>query len=104
MATSLATLGDHLRRHIQHEEEVLFPALLAEPVSGEARRDLGRMFDEHRDFADLFRRLRAATGGYQPPAGVNENVARLYRGVAELEALVLRHHHLENHVLMPRFR
>jgi len=102
LSTGIAGLAEHLFRHIDHEEDELFPALLA--GDPEARRQLGHMFDEHREFADRFRRLRAATSNYQPPEGANANIGRLYRGVAEFEGLVLRHHHLENHVLLPRFR
>jgi len=104
LATSINALAEHMLHHLDYEEDVLFPALLAGDPDDPVRQSLGHMFDEHREFGDLFRRLRAATNGYQPPEGANANIARLYRGVAELEALVLRHHHLENHVLLPRFR
>jgi regulator of cell morphogenesis and NO signaling len=104
LATSISAIARDMLAHLDHEEDVLFPALLKGDPPDAIRLELGHMFDEHREFADLFRRMRAATNGYRAPEGANANVARLYRGVAELEALVLRHHHLENHVLLPRFR
>ena len=61
------------------------------------------MFDEHREFSELFHRLREMTGDYAAPDGAGAEVATLFRGLAELESLVNRHHHLENHVLLPRF-
>ena len=102
LSSGISALAEQMLRHIDHEEDVLFPGLLAGDPG--ARLELGHMFDEHREVADRFRRLRAATGNYQPPDGANENIGRLYRGVAELEGMVLRHHHVENHVLLPRFR
>ncbi len=102
LSSAIAALAEQMFRHIDHEEDVLFPGLLAGDPAALA--ELGHMFDEHREVADRFRRMRTSTGNYTPPEGCNENIARLYRGVAELEAMVLRHHHLENHVLLPRFR
>lgn len=103
LAVSLDHLRSEMLAHLDHEEDELFPAILA-GVTDETRAGLGRMFDEHREFGDQFRRLRELTGGYEAPASANDNVKRLFRGVAELEGFVSRHHHVENHVLLPRFR
>lgn len=96
-------LSDRLNGHLDEEEDQLFPALLDGP-SAETRRSLGCMFDEHREFAELLRRLRAAAHDYVPGEDIGDNVRALYRALADLESLVLRHHHVENHVLLPRFR
>ncbi len=99
----MGELSESLNAHLDGEEDELFPALLAGP-SVETRRSLGRMFDEHREFAALLRRLRAETNDYAPGADIGDDVRGLYRDLADLESLVLRHHHVENHVLLPRFR
>lgn len=99
----LGELSDRLNAHLDEEEDVLFPALLAGP-SDETRRAMGKMFDEHREFSLLLRRLREATGDYAPGEDLDDNVRALYRALRDLESLVLRHHHVENHVLLPRFR
>lgn len=104
---ALSIALEHLRvemlAHLDHEEDTLFPAMLTAKTP-ESQAGLARMFDEHREFGDRFRRLRAQTNNYTAPVEANDNVKRLFRGVAELEAFVARHHHVENHVLLPRFR
>jgi iron-sulfur cluster repair protein YtfE (RIC family) len=62
------------------------------------------MFDEHREFSDLFHRLRRASNGYRAPDPSDTSVVDVMRGLEELEHLVFRHHHVENHVLAARFR
>jgi regulator of cell morphogenesis and NO signaling len=101
--TMVGELSDRLCAHLDEEEDELFPALLAGP-SDQTRIALGCMFDEHREFSALLRRLRATTQDYSPGEDVGENVRALYRALGDLESLVLRHHHVENHVLLPRFR
>lgn len=104
LAVSLEHLRTEMLEHLDHEEDELFPALLAADLSAETRAKLARMFDEHREFGGLFIRLRELTNSYTPPKGADDNVRRLFRGLAELEGLVGRHHHVENHILLPRFR
>jgi regulator of cell morphogenesis and NO signaling len=61
------------------------------------------MREDHLAVGELLHRMRALAGDYQPP----ERACRTWRlALAELEDLeadVLRHVHLENHVLAPRF-
>jgi len=103
VASAIENISDHLLPHLDHEEDELFPALIRGEVSPTMRQQLAMMFDEHRVFSELFHRLRDMTGGYRAPDGADEEVVLLMRGIAELESLVNRHHHLENHVLLPRF-
>jgi regulator of cell morphogenesis and NO signaling len=104
LANGIGELVGHMLPHLDREEDELFPALLERALSVELRGKLGTMFDEHRDFTLMFRRLRASTSDYRPPDGADDEVVALYAGVHELEGLVARHHHVENHVLLPRFR
>jgi regulator of cell morphogenesis and NO signaling len=90
--------------HLDEEEEVLFPALLArrrDPAL--LREQLAAMQTDHLAVGALLERIRDAADGFTVP----EWGCRTYRvAMQELEALeadVLRHVHLENHVLAPRF-
>lgn len=99
----LDELGDRLLAHMSHEEEHLFPLLLAQPVLEETRTKLGKMFDDHADITRLLRAMRELTDDYGIP--IDDNDLRcLYAGLSELDALITRHHHVENHVLLARFR
>jgi regulator of cell morphogenesis and NO signaling len=97
-------LEESLEPHLDAEEEVLFPALVARrPDAAVVARELSRMHADHLAVGALLERLRSLTDEFAVPAwGCNT-----YRVVmSELEALeadVLTHVHLENHVLMPRF-
>src|SRR5512133_464038 len=90
--------------HLDEEEEVLFPLLMARVRDpGAVTGGLERMFDDHLAVGKLIGHLREQTDDYATP----ERGCRSYRLVmSELEDLetdLLRHVHLENHVLMPRF-
>ena len=104
LANAVDEIGSHMLPHLDREEDELFPAMLHNAMTPELRAKLGAMFDEHRDFTQMFKRLRAATGEYQAPAGASDEVVELYAALHEFEVLVARHHHVENHVLLPRFR
>lgn len=104
LVNSIDELAEEMLPHLDREEDELFPALLANTVTPELRAKLGVMFDEHRDFGQRFHRLRDATRGYTPPPRAPDDVVALFAAVHELEHLVARHHHVENHVLLPRFR
>jgi regulator of cell morphogenesis and NO signaling len=97
-------LEEALEPHLDEEEEVLFPALVSRrPDTAVIARELASMHADHLAVGALLERLRALTDGFVTPAwGCNT-----YRVVmTELEAMeedILRHVHLENHVLLPRF-
>ncbi|BDG02987.1 iron-sulfur cluster repair di-iron protein [Anaeromyxobacter oryzae] len=104
VADAFLELKEALEPHLDQEEEVLFPALVARrPDLEVVRRELETMHADHLAVGALLARIRALTDGFTTP----EWGCNTYRVVmSELEALeadVLRHVHLENHVLMPRF-
>jgi regulator of cell morphogenesis and NO signaling len=113
-----AARGSHLRRlheafselaaslgpHLDDEEEILFPALMARTPDLEAvRRELGRMLEEHLAVGDLLAEIRALTDGFTTPEWGCNTYRVLMSELDALEADILRHVHLENHVLAPRF-
>ncbi len=99
-----ATLADDLDAHLDQEEQHLFPALIA-PTGDRAQLtcELAAMFDDHLAIGALLERLRTATDDYTPPAWACTSYRTLFAELASLEDDILRHVHLENHVLMPRF-
>jgi regulator of cell morphogenesis and NO signaling len=97
-------LAEALLPHLRQEEEVLFPTLVSRrPDRRIIRAELEAMNADHLAVGALLERMRDAADGFVPP----EWGCNTYRvTMQELEALegdVLRHVHLENHVLMPRF-
>jgi regulator of cell morphogenesis and NO signaling len=103
----VAELSGDLLTHMQKEEMVLFPA-----IDALAREAAGRPFPigapiavmerEHDHAGSLLEELRAITGGYQVPDWGCATMRALYHGLADLEAAMHVHVHLENNVLFPR--
>ena len=104
---ALGELSADLLAHMRKEEAVLFPAIqrleagersstipLAAPIAAMER--------EHDQAGDLLAELRALTDAYSVPEWGCATVRALYEGLAELEASMHLHVHLENNVLFPR--
>ncbi len=112
--TLVHQLAGDLAPHMQKEEQILFPYILAleeaaqvgtEPPPscfGTVRNPIRMMMMEHDAAGDLLRELRAATSGYAPPADACTSFQALYAGLVKLEEDLHRHIHLENNVLFPR--
>jgi regulator of cell morphogenesis and NO signaling len=94
-------LKSRMVEHLDLEERVLFPALLAGVPSPEAA-GLEEAEAEHVEVGELLARLRAATGGFAAPADACNTWRGLYHGLAELERDTHLHVHLENNVLFPK--
>lgn len=104
LADAFRDLAVSLAPHLDEEEEVLFPALLAvEPDPGMVRRELLRMHGDHLAVGGLLARMRALSGGFATPEWGCNTYRVLMAELDALEADILRHVHLENHVLAPRF-
>jgi regulator of cell morphogenesis and NO signaling len=104
VAAVFAMFGDEMLTHMLKEERVLFPAI-ARLGSG-ARLDLSSpiavMLREHDGAAAAFARMRELVPGFVPPAGACGTFRAALDGLAELEADLHQHVHLENNVLFPR--
>lgn len=106
------SLSAEMERHMAAEEQTLFPTierlLMADRRDGgvEARIELASSIDvlegEHDRVGGVMRRLRAVTGDFQPPPDVCATYRTLYGMLAQFEADLYRHVHLENNVLFPR--
>jgi len=98
-------LGETLVPHLDAEEPVLFPALMAktpDPVVVGA--ELEAMQVDHLAVGGLLEQLRDTTNDFHLPEWACTSYRTLFSELEQLEGDVLRHVHLENHVLMPRFR
>jgi regulator of cell morphogenesis and NO signaling len=110
LAQTLAELADDLLPHLAKEEKVLFPLTIellgaVEPTTfhcGSVMNPIRVMHVEHDRVGELLATLRHRTGGYVPPADACPTWRALSAGLAELEADIHTHVHLENNVLFPR--
>ncbi|HEY5937256.1 MAG TPA: hemerythrin domain-containing protein, partial [Kofleriaceae bacterium] len=90
------------KAHLKEEEEMLFPALLAERP-GDATVQLAAMRNDHDQVGALLEKVRRAAADFVAPEWACNSYRTLMKELAELEADTLRHVHIENHVLLPRF-
>ena len=90
--------------HMDDEERELFPELISRaPSSEHATALLLAMRDEHDDVGAMLSMLRSAANDYVAPDWACNSYRTLLAELAHLETDTLRHLHLENHVLLPRF-
>jgi regulator of cell morphogenesis and NO signaling len=104
LAAAFDDLAASLLPHLDEEEQVLFPALMARATeAGTVARELGRMLDDHLHVGDLLATIRELTDAFTTPAWGCNTYRVLMAELEALEADTLTHVHLENHVLAPRF-
>ena len=112
-----ATFGglvQELTMHMMKEEMVLFPyivrmeeaAIEKEPVLpppfGSVRNPVAMMMHEHDSAGNALREMRQASSGFAAPPDACISFQTLYRALAEFEADLHQHIHLENNILFPR--
>jgi regulator of cell morphogenesis and NO signaling len=107
-------LRQELTLHLMKEEKVLFPHIVrmeearlqketvAPPPFGTVRHPIAMMELEHDSAGDALRSLRALTAGFTAPEEACVSYKALYRALAEFEADLHQHIHLENNILFPR--
>ncbi|MDT8340671.1 MAG: iron-sulfur cluster repair di-iron protein [Longimicrobiales bacterium] len=108
----VAELASELDRHMEDEEEKVFPLVTAL----EAPADDGAgclpvpealveaLEDDHDHAGSLMRRIRDLTDGFSPPPDACATYTASFVLLREFEADLHRHVHLENNVLFPRAR
>jgi len=114
MQATFAALAQELTMHMMKEEMVLFPyvtrmeeaVIQKEPVLpppfGTVQNPVAMMMHEHDSAGEALRALRQASGGYAPPPDACASYTTLYRALADFEADLHQHIHLENNILFPR--
>ncbi|MBS2018903.1 MAG: iron-sulfur cluster repair di-iron protein [Deltaproteobacteria bacterium] len=94
-----------LMLHMQKEEVVLFPAI-RQLVENERPTSIAApitcMRSEHERAGSELAQMRSLTHGYAAPSGACNTFRAVLEGLAELEADVHEHVHLENNVLFER--
>jgi regulator of cell morphogenesis and NO signaling len=100
---TMQALERALLPHLEQEETELFPGLASGTEPAWARRQLASMFEEHVAVGLLLGTARDLSGGFSTPEWGCKTYRVLMHELEALEADVLRHVHLENHVLAPRF-
>ncbi|MEQ1634598.1 MAG: iron-sulfur cluster repair protein YtfE [Planctomycetota bacterium] len=101
LAAHLEFCADELERHMQKEEQVLFPMLRA-GHGGHASGPIQVMEHEHQEHGANLEALRRLAHDYVPPHAACATWRALYLGLEQLERDLMQHIHLENHVLFPR--
>ena len=114
LRTTFQGLAQELTVHMMKEEMVLFPyiermeesVLQKEPILpppfGTVRNPVAMMEHEHDSAGAALRALRASSHGYTAPPDACVSYQTLYNTLAELEADLHQHIHLENNILFPR--
>jgi regulator of cell morphogenesis and NO signaling len=107
-------LAQELTTHLMKEEMVLFPYIarmeeaiierepVLPPPFGKVANPVAMMEHEHDSAGNALRAMRSASNGYPAPDGACVSYQALYRALAEFEADLHQHIHLENNILFPR--
>jgi regulator of cell morphogenesis and NO signaling len=114
MRTSFRGLTQELTVHMMKEEMVLFPYIvrmeeaviqketILPPPFGTVQNPVAMMEHEHDSAGNALRAMREASGGYAAPPDACVSYQTLYKALAEFEADLHQHIHLENNILFPR--
>ena len=107
-------LDTDLGPHMMKEENILFPhikrlenAVVASGPApfapfGTVRNPIAVMMREHDAAGDILKNIRELSGNFTLPEGACFSYHTLYTALAELEADLHQHIHLENNILFPR--
>lgn len=87
--------------HLAKEETILFP-MIEEGRGSRAAAPIHVMEIEHEDHGENLRRTRLLTANLTPPAEACGTWKALYLRLAEFEAELMEHIHLENNILFRR--
>jgi regulator of cell morphogenesis and NO signaling len=97
----LTMMQEALENHMQKEERILFPAILR-GMRAQLAAPIQQMESEHDDHGDNLRVLRDLARDFVAPPEACTSWRALLLRCEQLEADVMAHVHLENHVLFPR--
>jgi regulator of cell morphogenesis and NO signaling len=101
LAAHLAAIHEAVQDHLAKEEQILFPMILAGRGSM-AGGPVQVMEAEHVEHGANLARTRALTNDLVPPPEACATWQALYLRLGALEADLMDHIHLENHILFPR--
>jgi len=107
-------LDTELTNHLQKEEEVLFPYIVAAEAHrqggpkgpaacfGSVGNPIRQMETEHESAGEVLVQIRKVTGDYTLPDDACPTFRALYEELERMEADLHQHIHLENNILFPR--
>jgi regulator of cell morphogenesis and NO signaling len=101
LAVVLERLNTDLELHMQKEEQVLFPMVLA-GRGRMATMPVQCMEQEHEDAGRDLTELRRLTSDFTPPAEACGTWRALYLGLEQFERDLMAHMSVENNVVFPR--
>jgi regulator of cell morphogenesis and NO signaling len=111
---SFQGLAQELTAHMMKEEMVLFPYIvrmeeaviqrepILPPPFGSVQNPVAMMMHEHDSAGEALRAMRKTSAGYTPPGDACISYQTLYKALADFEADLHQHIHLENNILFPR--
>jgi len=112
--SSFQGMAQELTTHMMKEEMVMFPYIvrmeesviqnepILPPPFGTVRNPVAMMMHEHDSAGDGLRAMRQASASYTPPGDACISYQTLYKALADFEADLHQHIHLENNILFPR--
>jgi regulator of cell morphogenesis and NO signaling len=101
LAELMTSIQEEMFLHMHKEENVLFPMINA-GQGGLAVMPVKVMTMEHDHHGKQLDEIHRLTSDFLPPADACASWRTLYKGLEALEAELMEHIHLENHVLFPR--
>jgi regulator of cell morphogenesis and NO signaling len=101
----VSVLHSTLVRHLDAEEQFLFPAMIEACTDrASALPDLAAAHEDHSFVSVLLERIRTESNDFDLPRWACSNHRSLMSELAAIECDLITHVHLENQVLLPRFR
>jgi regulator of cell morphogenesis and NO signaling len=109
-----ASLSEEMAAHMMKEENILFPFVELLAINartggrlppgpfGTVMNPVRMMEEDHREAGELLAQVRHLTSAYTPPADGCTTYRLCYKELADFEADLHRHIHLENSVLFPQ--
>ena len=99
-------MAEELVDHAHQEESALFPAI-SQKANGSTQHlpiedPIQAMINEHAETDQALASIRDLTRNYEPPIDACNTYRALFAGLADLDADLQQHIHLENNVLFPR--
>ena len=104
LADVLTEFFGEMQSHMAKEEQILFPMLRRGARGPGVVMPIQVMEHEHDAHGVRLARIRELTGDLRIPPHACATWTALYRGLAAIEAELMAHIHLENHVLFARAR
>jgi len=104
------SVNDELTSHLMKEEQILFPYIKEleaqkssnrRPMFGSVRNPIHMMEIEHDSAGDAMKEMRDLSRNFAAPEEGCFSYKTLYQGLAEFEADLHQHIHLENNILFP---